>query len=114
MLAVSLLLVVLTAVVTQALPIVRAAERSSAHDFLDQLERAEYAQWKLRNQSNSTPSMREAFALEHTRLVGHKFLEDYEHREVLLAYAKTLGVYKQPVELPPIVEPVLRKRFRMI
>lgn len=102
----------LAAVATQAVPVVQGAERSEAGALLNQLSRVERAVKKLTKRTDAAADLRNALAAEHGRLVNHAFLEGYEGREALLAYAKVLGTYMRPVEDPFLVEPLLKKRYR--
>ena len=111
-LALAGLLGVLSAVATQAQPVLMSAERSSAGDFLDQLRTVERRVKQLTKRSDAATEERNALALEHGRLVNHAFLEGYDGREALLAYAKVLGAYMRQVDAPFLTEPQLRKRYR--
>lgn len=111
-LAVAALGGVLAAAATQSTPLIQGETRSEAGALLAQLERVEGQVKALTKRTDAAADRRNALAVEHGRLVNHAFLEGYEGREALLAYAKVLGMYMRPVEAPFITEPQLKKRFR--
>lgn len=110
-LAIVLALGVAGAMATQAEPILKAGKRAEAEDFLEHLRRVERGVSGMLDQSQASSVMRDELAVHHARLLAHPFLEGFDGRDDLLAYAKILGAYLRPVEAPFLTEPQLKKRY---